>query len=158
MTELKLEVGKTYLDRNGCQVPVENNTLNRSFPFRSGGRTYTIDGRFFDRIDNHSNYDLISEYTPPAQPAARTPLVHAEQRHDHANEWDIEFLNASSKWEVAPLKPNEVIYLPIWCDGTLCLYAYRGVDGIELKSNSPALRIEWNPNDQTLVSAEVVTL
>ena len=178
MTELKLEVGKTYTDGDGNQVSIVRDSASDPYRFvSSGGGTYTSIGRQVLKPDFSGN--LVSEYTPPAaapQPAARTPLVHAEQRHDHANGWDIEFLNASSKWvhirypswnpddkyrrkpEVAPLKPNEVIYLPIWRDGTLCFYAYRGINGIELKINSPALRIEWNPNDQTLVSATVVML
>ena len=178
MTELKLEVGKTYVDRRGNKVLITLNTSHATeshFPFYSNGNTFTSKGTFYAH-DEHSR-DLISEYVQPAapvQPAARTPRPHAPLRIDHANGYDIQRLTHEGVWmdtpdpvwhddkeyrrkpEVAPLKPNQCLFANV-VNGELRNNLWPSVAYLD-KTATQALRIEFNPNTQELVSAEVVTL
>ena len=171
MTELKLEVGKTYLDRSGNQKVISHNSFS-DYPFYSGTTTFTVSGGYY--LNGKHPLDLISEYTQPAVTPARTPLCHAEQRHDHADGWTIQFLFRGWEWvddenpswsssnqyrrkpEPAPLKPNDVKFIGIYND--VPGWHLRETTGLLPGNATKAVRIEWNPNDQTLVSAKVVTL
>ena len=174
MTELKLEVGKTYLDRLDNEVLIIGTSSNEYFPMQSATHTYRLNGRLYATSGEDCG-DLISEYIEPAQPAARTPRPHAQLRKDFADGWDIEFFSLTyGKWVMCnsepgwhpdvqfrrkpePLKPNSTVFLGI-LDNGFGSYAYE--TGRELKNTGclKALRIEWNLNTQELVSASVVTL
>lgn len=175
MTELKLEVGKIYNNRKGVPVKIGSVVAFSTFPAKV---PYNMDGRYNTGADG--DFDLISEHNPPAatpQPATRTPLPHAELRHDHADGWDIEFLSFLGKWiyikdpewlltveyrrmpEPAPPLPNETIYREIMKNGSLSHYSFvTDIRGDKPTTTVRAIRIEFNPNDQSLVSATVVTL
>lgn len=63
MKELKLEVGKTYLDRENRKVKIIKNDGDVHYPFDGdNGHCYTSHGRIFLLV-TESDHDLIYEYT-----------------------------------------------------------------------------------------------
>ena len=60
------------------------------------------------------------------------------------------------KPEPAPLKPNHVHFIAIFHDG-ISETVTTGLGNITMYKGHKAIRIEFNPNTQELVSAEVVT-
>lgn len=68
MIELKLEVGKTYLDRLDNEVLITAISIHAYFPMQSASDSYMLNGRLFAlAVDNVG--DLISECFEPTQPA-----------------------------------------------------------------------------------------
>ena len=179
MTELKLEVGKTYRSGNGRSVLIAGRSLSERYPFIcTKGVTFTSEGKYNVSCLANSN-DLVYEEKEPAQPAARTPHKWAKEMHAFADGYEIESLqsirgpletwrlNCTPLWsedvvyrikpEPAPLKPNSTVFLGILENG-FGSYAYETSRELKNTGCLQAIRIEFNPNDQTLVSAEVVTL
>lgn len=175
MTELKLEVGKTYLGRiapdgmkHACNLWIHPET-----------KRYVVD--YLDHPYDELTPVFIKvtpvEPVEPAQSAARTPHKWAKEMHAFADGYEIEFSFLKGEWlpigefpswgdyrfifrikpEPATLKPNSVRFLGIFSEG-LGDAAYSCLTDVKLLKQLTAVRIEFNPNDQSLVSAEVVTL
>ena len=87
MTELKLEVGKTYTNRSGTHVKIGSIVAFSTFP---ANVPYNMDGRY--NTGAASDFDLISEYTPPVQPAA--PVG----------------------WRLVPVELTDQMISQAWCD------------------------------------------
>ena len=177
--ELKLEVGHTYVSRNKNLVKIDRVTENPLYPFGCSEYNYTQSGSYY-RSGRETPEDLISEYFgEPAQATleapARAPHKWAAEMHAFADGHEIEAkAHGRATWDKAqfpawyikyeyrikpeptPILPNEVVFIAILGDGTLYPKTYKRHEDMNLQL--PALRIEWNPNNQTLVSASVVTL
>ena len=177
MNELKLEAGKYYLSRSGHKVYIDHEVAGDHYIFKGHFGSYLANGRVWRNTECDS--DLIAEYKEPAkpQPAAREPLIHFEQRIDHANGWDIEGIDPhdpTDEWsylrnpiwdkdmqyrrmpEPAPLLPNDLRFIAL---GDQSMGASTiSSDDLVAYGCKRALRIEFNPNTQELVSAAVVTL
>ena len=177
--ELKLEVGHTYVSRNKNLVKIDRVTENPLYPFGCSEYNYTQSGSYY-RSGRETPEDLISEYFgEPAQATleapARAPHKWAAEMHAFADGYEIE--NFHTNWiawcsepnpnwkdesyvfrikpEPAPLLPN-VVLLALIVGGEICNCLYE--NGESVIGAEKAIRIDWNPNDQTLVSASVVTL
>ena len=62
---MKLEVGKTYVARNGDVVKIVKTGSNPIYPFRGDDDLgYAEDGRFFVDDDHAEEFNLVSEYKP----------------------------------------------------------------------------------------------
>lgn len=63
---MKLEVGKTYVDRAGRKHTLEKNVhkFSATHTFRSGGYSFDENGRV-GIGDYECEFDLVSEFTPP---------------------------------------------------------------------------------------------
>lgn len=93
MKNLKLEVGKTYLNRQGWEVKIVGETGKEAFPFKGDDNlSYTLDGHW--DCESESQLDLIAE--APAQPEKRTFKIPENTREISVNETDgrivIEFV------------------------------------------------------------------
>lgn len=94
MKNLKLEVGKTYLNRKGERVKIVKDTGDKIFPF-SGDNcfSYTLDGRYWYNWKD-SAFDLIAEAEAP--PTFRAFKIPENTREISVNEMDgrivIEFV------------------------------------------------------------------
>lgn len=65
MSEIKLEVGKTYINRKGEEVGIVSKGNAADYPYRgSNGELYAESGRF-DLDVGESEYDLIEEVPEP---------------------------------------------------------------------------------------------
>ena len=63
---MKLEVGKTYVNRNGAVVKITHEGNFKDFPFvGNAGRSYTEYGRAM--LSEETIFDLIAEHTPDEQ-------------------------------------------------------------------------------------------
>ena len=94
MKQLKLEVGKTYLNREGKRVKIVENTGDKRFPFDGDNyHSYTLDGHWMHGGD--SELDLIAD-APIAQPEKRTFKIPENTREISVSETDgrivIEFV------------------------------------------------------------------
>lgn len=91
MKNLKLEVGKTYLNRQGERVKIVDNNGHALFPFEGDNcLSYTLDGHW--DLGRDSAFDLIAE----APPTFRTFKIPENTREISVNETDgrivIEFV------------------------------------------------------------------
>lgn len=93
MKNLKLEVGKTYLNRNGERVKIVGDNGHEMFPFKGDNcLSYTLDGHW--DFERGSVFDLVAE--AEAQPEKRTFKIPENTREISVNETDgriiIEFV------------------------------------------------------------------
>lgn len=95
MKNLKLEVGKTYLNRKGERVKIVKDTGHRTFPFEGDNyHSYAADGGYWPS-GKESVLDLVAE-APAAPPEKRTFKIPENTREISVNETDgrivIEFV------------------------------------------------------------------
>lgn len=95
MKNLKLEVGKIYLNRQGERVKVVKKTGDEMFPFGGDNYlSYTLHGGYWTS-GRESHLDLIAE-APTLQPEKRTFKIPENTREISVNETDgrivIEFV------------------------------------------------------------------
>lgn len=63
---LKIEVGKTYVTKDGTPVKILRNDGDETWPFdASDGMAYRADGGYWSEGD--SVLDLVAELQPPAE-------------------------------------------------------------------------------------------
>jgi len=94
MKNLKLEVGKTYLNGKGERVKIVANNGHEMFPFEGDDyQSYTLDGHWMPGYN--LAFDLI-DYAPIAQPEKRTFKIPENTREISVSETDgriiIEFV------------------------------------------------------------------
>lgn len=94
MKNLKLEVGKTYLNRKGERVKIVGDNGHEMFPFKGDDYlSYTLDGHWYG--GRYSELDLIAE-APAADTEKRTFKIPENTREISVNETDgrivIEFV------------------------------------------------------------------
>lgn len=171
---LKLEVGKTYIDRRGVKVQItahkNGDFYNETFIGASGDDYYS-NGRYF--LNKDSQFDLISEHVEPVatvQPAARIPHKWATEIHAYADGREIEVYmygfwvlaeepvwNPTQLYRVkpAPLKPIQVRFIALIGD-ELGTTVHEELATVKSLFPGKAIRIEYDPNTAELVSAVVV--
>lgn len=82
---MKLEVGKTYVDRIGNlhKIVEYSGDTNDVYPYMDNyGREYTSTGNFYLVVED--DFDLVEEYKPPVQPLT---LEQIHDMHSEANKW-----------------------------------------------------------------------
>lgn len=96
MKNLKLEVGKTYLNRNGERVKIVGDNGHEMFPFEGDNcLSYTLDGHW--DFGRDTVFDLVAD----AQPEKRTFKIPENTREISVSETDgriiIEFVPEAAK-------------------------------------------------------------